>query len=60
LPPSIEPTATGHIVEQIETSKVLEKGLAYESNGSIYFDIEAYNKQGGDHGKLSAACWMTY
>ncbi len=54
LPPSIEPTATGHIVEQIETSKnLLEKGLAYESNGSIYFDIEAYNKQGGDYGKLS-------
>lgn len=54
LPPSIEPTATGHIVEQIETTKnLLEKGLAYESNGSIYFDIEAYNKQGGDYGKLS-------
>jgi cysteinyl-tRNA synthetase len=54
LPPSIEPTATGHIVEQIETTKnLLDKGLAYESNGSIYFDIEAYNKQGGDYGKLS-------
>ncbi len=54
LPPSIEPTATGHIVEQMETTKnLLEKGLAYESNGSIYFDIEAYNKQGGDYGKLS-------
>lgn len=54
LPPSIEPTATGHIVEQIETTKnLLNKGLAYESNGSIYFDIEAYNKQGGDYGKLS-------
>jgi len=54
LPPSIEPTATGHIVEQIETTKILlEKGLAYESNGSIYFDIETYNKQGGDYGHLS-------
>jgi cysteinyl-tRNA synthetase len=54
LPPSIEPTATGHIVEQIETTKnLLDKGLAYESNGSIYFDIEAYNKQGGNYGKLS-------
>jgi cysteinyl-tRNA synthetase len=54
LPPSIEPTATGHIVEQIETTKLLlEKGMAYESNGSIYFDIETYNKQGGDYGKLS-------
>jgi cysteinyl-tRNA synthetase len=54
LPPSIEPTATGHIVEQIETTKsLLDKGMAYESNGSIYFNIEAYNKQGGDYGKLS-------
>ena len=54
LPPSIEPTATGHIVEQIETTKLLlGKGLAYESNGSIYFDIETYNKNGGDYGKLS-------
>ncbi|RXK48141.1 cysteine--tRNA ligase [Aquirufa rosea] len=54
LPPSIEPTATGHISEQIETTKILlDKGLAYESNGSVYFDIEAYNKQGGEYGKLS-------
>jgi cysteinyl-tRNA synthetase len=54
LPPSIEPTATGHIVEQIETTKsLLDKGMAYESNGSIYFNIDAYNKQGGDYGKLS-------
>jgi len=54
LPPSIEPTATGHIVEQIETTKILlEKGLAYVSNGSVYFDIEAYNKNGGEYGKLS-------
>ncbi|MCZ2479911.1 cysteine--tRNA ligase [Aquirufa nivalisilvae] len=54
LPPSIEPTATGHIMEQIETTKILlDKGLAYESNGSVYFDIETYNKQGGDYGKLS-------
>lgn len=54
LPPSIEPTATGHIVEQIEyTRKLLDKGLAYESNGSIYFDIDTYNKQGGNYGHLS-------
>lgn len=54
LPPSIEPSATGHIVEQIETTQnLLNKGLAYESNGSIYFDIETYNKQGGDYGNLS-------
>lgn len=53
LPPSIEPTATGHIVEQIETiKKVIEKGLAYEVNGSVYFDVLKFNK---DHhyGKLS-------
>lgn len=45
-PPSIEPTATGHIIEQIELVKViLEKGLAYEVNGSVYFDVEKYNQQ---------------
>lgn len=54
LPPSIEPSATGHIVEQIETATLLiNKGLAYESNGSVYFDIAQYNKEGGDYGKLS-------
>lgn len=54
LPPSIEPTATGHLVEQIEATKTLiEKGLAYESNGSVYFDINKYNEQGNDYGKLS-------
>lgn len=45
LPPSIEPTATGHIVEQIETIKeIIAKGLAYEANGSVYFDVLKYNK----------------
>lgn len=45
LPPSIEPTATAHIVEQIEmVKKIMEKGLAYEVNGSVYFDVLAYNK----------------
>ncbi len=54
LPPSIEPSATGHIVEQIETTQTLiDKGLAYESNGSVYFDIAKYNEQGGGYGKLS-------
>ncbi|AQG81437.1 cysteine--tRNA ligase [Spirosoma montaniterrae] len=54
LPPSIEPTATGHMVEQIEAVQtLLAKGLAYESNGSVYFDIEKYNQQGGNYGKLS-------
>jgi cysteinyl-tRNA synthetase len=54
LPPSIEPTATGHLVEQIEAVKTLiDKGLAYESNGSVYFDINQYNQQGGEYGKLS-------
>jgi cysteinyl-tRNA synthetase len=44
--PSIEPTATGHIVEQIEAIKViLEKGLAYEVNGSVYFDVKKYNEK---------------
>ncbi len=46
LPPSIEPTATGHIVEQIEIIKtILGKGLAYEVNGSVYFDVLKYNKK---------------
>lgn len=45
LPPSIEPTATGHIVEQIEIIKtILENGLAYEVNGSVYFDVLKYNE----------------
>lgn len=45
LPPSIEPTATGHIIEQIELVKViLEKGFAYEVDGTVYFDVEKYNK----------------
>lgn len=43
LPPSIEPTATGHIIEQIEmTKKILANGYAYESNGSVYFDVEKF------------------
>ena len=46
LPPSIEPTATGHIVEQIEMIKqIIEKGLAYEVNGSVYFDVLKYNEK---------------
>ena len=46
LPPSIEPTATGHIIEQIEmVKKILAKGLAYEVNGSIYFDVEKYDSE---------------
>ena len=44
LPPSIEPTATGHIVEQIEMiKKIIAEGHAYESNGSVYFDVVKYN-----------------
>ena len=45
LPPSIEPHASGHIIEQIEyVKKILEAGYAYESQGSVYFDVEKYNK----------------
>lgn len=45
LPPSIEPTATGHIIEQIEIIKeILENGFAYEVNGSVYFDVHKYNR----------------
>ncbi|MDA0985976.1 MAG: cysteine--tRNA ligase, partial [Bacteroidetes bacterium] len=53
LPPSIEPTATGHIVEQIELIKqILEQGYAYEVNGSVYFDVLLFNKD-IPYGKLS-------
>ncbi|MBT8394323.1 MAG: cysteine--tRNA ligase [Bacteroidia bacterium] len=45
LPPSIEPTATGHIIEQIEIIKdILDSGFAYEVNGSVYFDVHKYNE----------------
>jgi cysteinyl-tRNA synthetase len=54
LPPDIEPTATSHIVDQIElTRELLRKGLAYEVNGSVYFDVIKYNIEGGNYGKLS-------
>lgn len=53
LPPSIEPTATGHIIEQIElVKKILENGLAYEVNGSVYFDVEKYDSE-ALYGELS-------
>ncbi len=53
LPPSIEPTATGHIVEQIEMVKeIMDKGFAYEVNGSVYFDVLSYNES-SDYGILS-------
>lgn len=53
LPPSIEPHASGHIIEQIEfIKKILEAGYAYESEGSIYFDVEKYNNN-HHYGKLS-------
>ena len=45
LPPSIEPHATGHIIEQQQlVQQILDNGFAYESNGSVYFDVEKYNK----------------
>lgn len=53
LPPSIEPTATGHIIEQIEIVKqIIDKGFAYETNGSVYFDVVKFNKT-NHYGKLS-------
>ena len=53
LPPSIEPPATGNIIEQIELVKtILAKGYAYEVNGSVYFDVEKYNKT-QDYGILN-------
>ncbi|TDY14364.1 cysteine--tRNA ligase [Meridianimaribacter flavus] len=53
LPPSIEPTATGHIIEQIELiSTIIKNGFAYEVNGSVYFDVHKFNET-NDYGKLS-------
>jgi cysteinyl-tRNA synthetase len=53
LPPSIEPTATGHVIEQIELVKeILSSGFAYEVNGSVYFDVEKYNSE-YDYGILN-------
>jgi cysteinyl-tRNA synthetase len=54
LPPTIEPTATGHIIEQIELiEKLIQVGVAYESKGSVYFDVFAYNEKGLNYGELS-------
>jgi cysteinyl-tRNA synthetase len=53
LNPSIEPTATGHIVEQIEMiQEIIQNGYAYESNGSVYFDVRKFNEK-YPYGKLS-------
>ena len=53
LPPSIEPTATGHIIEQIQIiDQIIEKGFAYQANGSVYFDVQKFNTS-HDYGKLS-------
>lgn len=53
MPPSIEPRASGHIIEQIElVKKIIDNGYGYESNGSIYFDVEKYHAD-HNYGKLS-------
>ena len=54
LRPSIEPHASGHIIEQIElVQKILDKGYAYESNGSVYFDVRKYHADFKTYGRLS-------
>ena len=58
LPPSIEPHASGHIIEQEElVKKILDNGFAYESDGSIYFDVEAYNKKCRNWDATKCCCW---
>ena len=53
LPPNIEPTATGHIIDQIKLiERIIEKGVAYEINGSVYFDVIEYSKS-NNYGILS-------
>lgn len=54
LSPNVEPTATGHILEQIDAvQKIIDSGLAYVVNGSVYFDVHAYLQKGYDYGELS-------
>ncbi|MBC8082811.1 MAG: cysteine--tRNA ligase [Hymenobacter sp.] len=54
LPPDIEPRASGHITEQIQLiQEIIGNGFAYEANGSVYFDVPAYNAAGRAYGKLS-------
>jgi len=54
LPPDIEPQASGHITEQIGLiEEILSRGLAYEANGSVYFDVPKYNAEGLNYGRLS-------
>ncbi|MFM7021592.1 MAG: cysteine--tRNA ligase [Flavobacteriales bacterium] len=53
LPPSIEPTATAHLVEQIETTQqIMNRGFAYEANGSVYFDVKKFSES-SNYGELS-------
>ena len=53
IPPSIEPTAIGHLIEQIEmVQQILDNGYAYESNGSVYFDVEKYRAEYNSHAHL--------
>ncbi len=61
LPPSIEPRASGHIIEQIAMVRtILDRGYAYVSNGSVYFDVEAFITGSSVSGKFSpAAYWKT-
>jgi len=61
LRPSIEPHATGHIIEQQQlVQQILDNGFAYESNGSIYFDIEAYNKRSKERRREGEKAWPSY
>ncbi len=54
MPPDIEPTATGHILEQMEvTKKLLDSGVAYENEGSVYFDVKKYDSEIASYGRLS-------
>ena len=54
LPPDIEPQASGHITEQIALiEEIMGRGLAYEANGSVYFDVPKYNAEGLNYGRLS-------
>ena len=54
LPPSVEPRATGHVTQMVDyMQRLMDNGFAYEAQGSVYFDVQAWIEAGGDYGSLS-------
>lgn len=54
LPPSVEPRATGHVTQMVDyMQRLIDNGYAYAADGSVYFDVDAWVKAGGDYGSIS-------